>query len=58
MTSMKNGTSVKLVKNLALINPWIEFLIDFTLKIINEFEIEVNNCKEILRSLLESVRSL
>ena len=54
MLEMKEGTSVKKVKQLAEINPWIEYLITITLKLIEDEQLEVPNSKSILTNLLSS----
>ena len=54
MLEMKEGTSVKKVKQLAEINPWIPYLITITLKLIKDEQLEVPNSKNILTNLLSS----
>lgn len=57
MIDLKAGTSVKKVKQLAELNPWIGFLIEFALKIISDKNMQVPNSFEILKGLEVAIKS-
>lgn len=57
MIDLKSGTSVKKVKQLAQLNPWIEFLVKYAIKLIADKNLDVPNSLQILNGLEAAIRS-
>ena len=57
MIDLKAGTSVKKVRQLAELNPWVGFLIEIALKIISDKNLQVPNSFEILKGLEVAIKS-
>jgi hypothetical protein len=56
MLQLKSGTSVKKVKELSKLNPWIEYLIWLVLKISEDQNLDVPQSVTILNGLLTAIQ--